>query len=343
MFILSKHIFKFNYFLFLFLILVSIQESAFSKERNDTLKFIHLTDLHLILNPVSYDSNFIERRFNYFWHDTKPFVQLLNTNSVIKQSDFLVITGDMIDFYEAESTEGELMGNQIELFQKLINSETNSIVYLTLGNHDITSYPKGRYHQNHANAARSTWIKNLPVFNHGTYYSKIYKVGNTVYRLIFLDNAYFSTYFYTKKQKEQADFIIDRPQLDWLKAQLSESPYDKEIIFMHMPLPVPTNQAGEKNNLFLIYDEYINKTNTQDFLDVLKDTNDASIQLIVAGHEHRNDLFNFNFSKGLCFKQVLTGAFGNSTDNWRLFQLTESDIIISMPDSLNQSIKIPLK
>ena len=339
MFIIRKHILRSCHFFILFLILISISESAFPKERDDTLKFVHLTDIHLILNPISYDSNFIQKRFNYFWHDTKPFIKLLNTNPVIKQSDFLVITGDMIDFYEAESTEGGLMGNQIELFQKLINSETNSIVYLTLGNHDITSYPKGRYHQNHANEARSTWIKNLPIFNHGTYYSKIYKVGSTVYRLIFLDNAYFSV----KTQKGQADFIIDRPQLDWLKAQLNESPDDKEIILMHMPLPVPSNQDEERHNPYLIYDDYVNRTNTQDFLDVLKDANNASIQIIVAGHEHNNDLFDFNFSEDFRFKQIKTGAFGNSIDNWRLFQLTESDIIISIPDSINQTIKIPLK
>ncbi|HHV86600.1 MAG TPA: hypothetical protein GXX42_12435 [Petrimonas sp.] len=340
MFILRKHIFKFSHFFILFLILIFISESVFPKERNDTLKFVHLTDIHLILNPISYDSNFIQRRFNYFWHDTKPFVKFLNANPIIKQSDFLVVTGDMIDFYEAESIEGGLIGNQIELFQKLINSETNSIVYLTLGNHDITSYPKGMYHQNHANTARSTWIKNLPVFNQGTYYSKIYNVGSTKYRLIFLDNAYFSV----KTQKEQAAFIIDRPQLDWLKAQLNESPDDKEIIFMHMPLPVlSNNQDGEKANPYLIYDDYVNRTNTQDFLNVLKDANNASIQIIVAGHEHKNDLFDFNFSENFSFKQIKTGTFGNSVNNWRLFQLTESDIIISIPDSLNQTIKIPLK
>lgn len=321
----------------LFYLLIPI--FAFGNNKNDTLKFVHLTDIHLILSPISYDSSFIERRFNYFWRDTKPFVQFLNTHPIIKQSDFLVITGDMVDFYEAESTEGGLLGNQIELFQKLINSETNSIVYLTLGNHDITSYPKGRYHQNHTNAARAAWIRNLPVFNRGTYYSKIYKVGNTAYRLIFLDNAYFSV----KTHKGEADFIIDRPQLDWLKSQLNESPEDKEIIFMHMPLPIPTDQDKKETNPYLIYDNYVNRTNTQDLLNVLKEANNASIQLIIAGHEHKSDIFDFNFSKDFNFKQIKTGAFGNSVDNWRLFKLTESDIIFSIPDSLGKTIKIPLK
>lgn len=333
---LHKQIYKQSeLFFILFFALISISLSVFPKEKSDTLKFVHLTDIHLILNPISYDSSFIERRFNYFWHDTKPFTQFLNRHPIIKQSDFLVISGDMVDFYEAESAAGGLMGNQIELFQKLISSETNSIVYLTLGNHDITSYPKGRYHQNNANAARATWIKNVPVFNQGTYYSKIYKVGNTVYRLIFLDNAYFSV----KSHKGEADFIIDRPQLDWLTSQLNESPGDKEIIFMHMPFPIPTEEA----NPYLVYDDYVNRTNTHDFLNILKEAKNASIQLIIAGHEHKSDLFDFNFSKDFNFKQIKTGAFGNSIDNWRLFQLTESDIIFSLPDSLDTTIKIPLK
>src|SRR5690554_1535321 len=94
------------YFLIVFLVFSFAIKAI---EKPDTLKFVHLTDIHLILNPINYDSSFIQRRFNYFWHDTKPFIKFLNTNSVVKQSDFLVITGDMIDFYEAESTEGGLM------------------------------------------------------------------------------------------------------------------------------------------------------------------------------------------------------------------------------------------
>jgi UDP-2,3-diacylglucosamine pyrophosphatase LpxH len=265
-------------------------------------------------------------------------VEFLNAHPVVKSSEFVVVTGDMIDFYEAESTEGGLMGNQIELFQKIMNSEVNYLVYLILGNHDISSYYKGR-HQNHANVARLTWVKNLSVFIQGTYYSKIYKVGSTVYRLIFLDNAYFSA----RTHKDQATFILDRPQLDWLKAQLNESPDDKEIIFMHMPLPTLDNQNEKKDDSLLSYADYVNRTNTQDFLDVLKETDNASVQLIVAGHIHRNDMFSFNFSEEFNFKQITTGAFRDNIDNWRLFQLTESDIMVSIPDSIVQTIKIPLR
>ncbi|WP_161947573.1 metallophosphoesterase family protein [Proteiniphilum saccharofermentans] len=330
---------RYCHFLILLLVFLIIPVFAFSKERNDTLKFVHLTDVHLILNPISYDSSFVQRRFGKSFPNAQPFVKFLNSHPMAKKTDFVVVTGDMIDFYEAESTEGGLMGNQIELFHKIMNYETNSVVYLVLGNHDIASYPKNRYHQNHANIAKLTWVKNLPVFHQGTYYSRIYNVGSTVYRLIFLDNAYLSV----RTHKEQAAFIIDRPQLDWLQAQLDESSDDKEIIFMHIPLPTSDNQDEKKGNPSLSYDDYVNKTNTQDFLDVLKETNNASVQLIVAGHIHRNDLFDFNFSEDFSFKQIITGAFRDNIDNWRLFQLTESDIMISIPDSTGQTTKISLK
>lgn len=318
------------------LIFLLIPLFVFAKNKSDTLKFVHLTDIHLILNPISYDSNFVQRRYNHFWDDKEPFVNFLHTNSALKESDFLVISGDMIDFYEAESSEGGLLGNQIELFQRLMDKEYNSHLYLTLGNHDITSYPKGRYHQNNAHIARTTWTKNSPSFRNGTYYSVQYQVGETTYRLIFLDNAYFSV----KTEKEQASFIIDRPQLDWLKEQLNESPDDKEIIFMHMPLPILKEMREDSS---LDYAEYTQRTRTEEFLNILKNTENASIQLIIAGHEHKSEESNFDFSEDFKLKQIKTGAFGNSVDNWRLFQLTESEIIVSTPGTLDQISKIMLK
>lgn len=323
----------------IFFLLVFTPSIIISKEKNDTLKFTHLTDVHLILNPISYDSTFVHRRYNYFWDSYKPFKNFLTTNPIVKKSDFLVITGDMVDYFEAESKEGGLMGNQIELFQSFINSSTNSLIYYTLGNHDITSYPKGSYNQNSAYRARATWIKNIPSFYQGTYYSKNYKVGKTNYRLIFLDNAYFSE----RKSKDEADFIVDQPQLDWLKAQLNESQDDKEIIFMHMPLPTPEKYNEMSKDQFIDYVSYVEETKTKNLLDVIKDATNDSVQLFVTGHNHENEFFNFKFSDDFNFYQVKTGSFGNSVDNWRFFQLTESEIIISNPESTNNTIILPLK
>lgn len=309
-----------------------------AKKNSDTLSFIQLTDVHLILSPANYHSDFIKGRYNYFWGDAEPFKQFFTSNSLLKKIDFLAITGDMIDFFEAESKSGELLGGQIEQFQQLLNSVTNLTVYMIPGNHDITSYPKGSYHQNRAAIARATWIKNTSSFANGTYYSRVFKVGTTTYRLIFLDNAYFSG----RKNREQADFYIDRQQLDWLKAQLNESADDKEIIFMHMPLPfLSKNNNGDFEKIS--YEEYTKITNTENFLNTLKQAENSSVQMIVTGHIHRSEIHEFNFSEEFNFKQIVTGAFGNDINNWRLFELTNSEIIFSDPGTSNRKHIIPLK
>lgn len=327
-----------NRFLIVICICLSLAISTLAKEKSDTLSFVQVTDIHLIFSPSNYLNNWIEGRYKYFWEDSSPFEQFFRSSPSVHRADFVAITGDLVDFYEAETSEGEMLGTQIEQFQRLLNSITNSTVYLTLGNHDITSYPKGRYHQNNSGLARATWIKNVSSFVNGTYYSRVYDVGATTYRLIFLDNAYFSG----RKNKEQADFIIDQPQLDWLEAQLNESLKDKEIIFMHMPLPV-IDKSSEGNLPDISYEEYTKRTNTGDFLNIIKEAKNSSIQMIVAGHRHTSNIYKFDFSEDFNFFQILTGAFGNDVNNWRLFQLTDSDIIVSDPGTSNNDLVIPLK
>ncbi len=338
MLIIRKISLIFNRFLIVIGICLLPAISTFAKEKSDTLSFIHISDIHLIFSPSNYNSDWIKGRHNHFWENAAPFEQFFKSTPSVNRADFIAVTGDLVDFYEAETTEGTMMGTQIEQFQGLLNSITNSNVYLTLGNHDITSYPKGRYHQDNSGVARATWIKNVPSFVNGTYYSRLYDVGTTTYRLIFLDNAYFSG----RKNKEHADFIIDQPQLDWLEAQLNESPKDKEIIFMHMPLPV-IDKKDEDNLIDISYEDYAKRTNSGDMLDIIRQAKNSSVQMIVAGHWHINDIYKFTFSEDFKFFQVLTGAFGNDVNNWRFFQLTDSDIIISDPGTTNNKLVIPLK
>ncbi len=291
--------------------------NTFGQSKNDTIKFIHLTDLHLIFSPAVYNDSFINGRYNYFWNNANPVKEFFKTTAPKIDSDFMVITGDLVDFYEAETNDGLILATQVEQFKRFTDSITNKTLYLTLGNHDITSYPKRSYNQNSAMEARLAWSKNLPAFSKGTYYSHIYKVGSTTYRLIFIDNSYFSK----RVNKEQADFIIDIPQLDWIKSQLKESASDKEILFMHMPLPLNNNDES--------YDDYTTRAKVKDFLDIITETENSSVQIIVSGHEHKSKIHKFNFPDKNHFVQIQTGAFGNSTDNWRLIELTESDIIIN--------------
>ena len=324
---------KISYFILSLLFSSSIF-SISAQEKKESLRFIHLTDIHLIFSPENYRPKFINGRFNYFWKTSDPITNFFKTVPTKLNPDFIAITGDLVDFYEAETSDGRILGTQIEQFKSLIDSISNHTLYLTLGNHDITSYPKKGYHQNDAAKARATWIKNVPSFSNGTYYSRLYDVGSTTYRLIFIDNGYFSG----RDNNKQADFIIDKPQLDWLKSQLKASSTDKEIIFMHMPLPLHNNDVANKES----YEEYVKRSRTKEFMDIITKTENSSLQAIVAGHEHINDLHKFDFSPDQSFTQILTGAFGNKIENWRLFELTESDIVVYETGSSSNKTLIPL-
>jgi hypothetical protein len=61
--------------------------------------------------------------------------------------------------------------------------------------------------QFHAEWARAAWIRNTPCFKNGTYYSRVLKIDTTVFRLIFLDNGYYSK---EKLTDGQLPFIIDK-------------------------------------------------------------------------------------------------------------------------------------
>lgn len=305
-----------------FLLLLSIGIPGLTKSNKDTLSFIHITDIHHIYNSADYYFEFIQKRLKHFNNDKHTLIKFLETVELTKKADFIAVTGDLIDFYEAETNYDELLGIQIEQFGQLINFTTNTKLYFTLGNHDIASYPKKGFHQNNSAIARIQWMKNIPAFVNGTYYSRIYKVGETTYRLIFLDNSYLSQNF---RDRTQCQFVIDKPQLDWLKYQLNQSSEDKEIIFMHIPIPIQEDTNGFVKES---YEKYLHSTKTNSFLDVIKNTNSSSLQLIIAGHRHIDLISKFNFNNNFNFIQVMTSAFGHDENNWRLFQLTESEIII---------------
>ena len=189
----------------------------------------------------------------------------------------------------------------------------------------------GGYDQEDADEARAIWMKNTACFKNGTYYSRLYSVGSTKYRLIFLDNSIFGERYHDYEQ----EFVIDKPQLDWLESQLNESSTDYEIIFMHMSLPY--SKANES------YKEYVKRTKTKEFLDIMTQTKNSSVRAIVAGHEHINQVHKFEFPQEQSFTQILSGDPASNTVDWRLFELTESDIVIYEQGSTDKKTMIPLK
>lgn len=316
-----------------FILFLSLAVFVNAKEKADTVKFVHITDVH-ICNLASYHPLFKERRQHY-GEGVDPFRSFLKKVPGKTRSDFVIITGDMIDYYEAETPSGELLDTQVEQFVRHL--DVSSVpVYMTLGNHDIASYPEAKSgsHQYNAGEARAAWIRNAPCFRNGTYYSRTFKVDTTTYRLIFLDNGYYSP---NRSDEGASQYIIDRYQLLWLDDQLKKSDNDIEIILMHIPLfePAPEDLSSTRNKYFLDLEDTVSVNHTLnmpdkdsfDLFSVLEEN--SSARLILSGHKHSSVIHDVHFSNDYSLTHVMTGAFARDSRNWRLIQLTGESIIVS--------------
>ena len=304
----------------------------------DTLTFIQVSDPH-ICNLTGYHP-FLFQKSQHFGKGIEPLSKFFTSVPVKSKADFVIITGDNIDYYEAETAEGGMLDTQIEQYSRLLDL-SKVPVYLTLGNHDIASYyvdSESTYTSNqfHAGRSRSTWIRNVPCFKDGTYYSRVFEIDKTSFRLIFLDNSYSST-------REVSDsllpFIIDQSQLLWLDSQLKSSPTDVEIIFMHIPLPY----GQSADNTIFTEPLGIYSSRTKGFFNLLRVLeNNSSTRLIFAGHKHINRINNYDFPNGNRLTQVMTGGFGYDPNAWRLIKITNNKIIIYLPGSYKTEYIIPI-
>ena len=70
----------------------------------DTLTFIHVTDPH-VCNLTCYHPFFVQKR-NHFGKNIELFPEFFKTIPGKYKADFVVVTGDNIDYYEAEAAQG---------------------------------------------------------------------------------------------------------------------------------------------------------------------------------------------------------------------------------------------
>ncbi|NMC36982.1 MAG: hypothetical protein GYA41_01520 [Bacteroidales bacterium] len=310
---------------------------ALSREKPDTVTFIQITDTHYS-NLTGYHPVFVRERI-WFSRSAGLLSGFLKTVPEKHDADFIVVTGDNIDFYEAETTTGSMLGTQIEQYSEFIGN--NGIpIYLVLGNHDLTSYrvtsdSNTTNNQLKAGKARSIWMRNFDCFREGTYYSRTFKVDTVDFRLIFLDNSYYAT-------QEVSDgvmqFVMDPYQLLWLNNELQASPDDVELIFMHMPLPFA--KASDKDIPVEQLSEYTSKSKYYTLLNVL-DSNKAYARIIFAGHRHFNSINNYTLRDGGTITQVMTGALSYDPGAWRIVKLTADKVIISYPGNPEAEYVIP--
>lgn len=311
--------------------------------QSDTLSFLHISDIHLIFNfdivqkdlsndrlgwrssqentgvPATGQKDLVNDR-GHHGLGVVSFDRFLQKISRENKIDFITITGDLVDFYEGEAKNNGFLSSQVEQFRQLINK--NMPVYATLGNHDITRYSWDNTRistQSEAERAKATWIRNVPCFQNGTYYSRIYHVGKTYYRLIFLDDGF--DLFDIKGDFEIP--YIDKAQQNWLKSQLTASEDDIEIIFMHIPLGQGVSDVQE-NSIYSVINGH------------------STLKAIFAGHHHQNIVSLFESGNDQ-FYQVLTAAFAKDSAAWRYIRLTEDNIIISSPGKMENELIIPRK
>ncbi len=293
--------------------------------QTDTLSILHITDLHLIFEQKGYDPGMLENRKKKNYDQGEGILkQFLKEVPAKTNSNMVIATGDLVDFFEAKAVDGKMISTQVKKFSKMVANSRTPILF-TVGNHDGFSFEwkdeKLKHTQNSIGQARALWIQNLDCFKNGIYYSKIMQVGTTTYRLIFLDDSF---YKFLPEDKTSVPYV-DKPQLYWLSDQLNESKTDVEIILMHIPFPVNLLQSGVTNDLY----EILSKS--------------SSVKLILGGHNHRNTINKFPAKDNNQIVQAQTGALVNTIDNWRQIRLTENDIQVSFPGKTEAEIIIPAK
>ena len=261
------------------------------------------------------------------------------TDSIIIDSSSvsLIITGDLIDYYNAELSgdSSAMVANQIEQFNAL-SAYCPVPEFYTLGNHDITSYwidqadSSRKQTQTLAVSARASWIKNTECFKEGIYYKKEFNIDGTLYHFIFLDNGY---------SLHENDKRIDKTQLDWLSMQMDKVGDDPVLLFFHIYFPV-----GDINgdSLYFRKDKALNWPDEKDCSSgLLKILNEhKNIKAMFVGHQHNNVWEGIKFPAGHKIYQVMTSTLGRSRDNWRLVELKNDAIIISKPGGNKREIEV---
>jgi len=304
--------------IFIAILFIAYPMTDFAQDSSEVLRILLLTDVHFC-NLVGYEPVFVTAREHY-GNSGDRLAEFLTTQPRKQEADAVVITGDLIDYFEAETEKGAWLDTQIEQFNSICY-QSPLPVFMTLGNHDIASYwieeTAKQSFQIHAHKARAAWIRNISCFREGTYYARDYIVGATHYHLLFLDNGY----------SLGNGAYLDKTQLDWLNYQLKTAGDEPVVIFMHKYLSVADyNNDGVVFNArkSIPIDEH---ACARGFLKTLNDN--KNIKAVFVGHGHRNVSEMIPFPAGHKILQMETSAFAADPNHWRRLDFFESKINIS--------------
>lgn len=175
----------------------------------DTLKFAHISDVHL-------SDKTVDTSYKVLSHSKELFKDEIEQINSIPNLDFVIVTGDL-----ADKPQKPLLEQACDQMNKL-----KYPWYFAFGNHDAavgTSLKKDKYFD---------YIKkrNKNIKSETSYYSFVPKKG---YRVIVLDA--------TIDNKITANGELPKEQLEWLDEQLDLSQKSNQVplIFLHHPLHEP--------------------------------------------------------------------------------------------------------
>lgn len=302
----------------------------------DTLTLIHISDTH-ICNLADYHPALAESR-RKFGNGFILLQKFLDSIPAKINARAVVITGDIVDFYEGETPDSQVRPGQIQYF-KLIYDKSPVTMLIALGNHDLYSYwsgltGKSSPPQFNSQEARAEWIRNISCFSRGTYYSLVYVMGGVTYRLIFLDDSY-------RLQEGSVDNFWGRRQLEWLDYTLQQAQDEKVLLFYHIPLPVNDTNADSIHFLAPPPGWPTPETFESGIMKILN--NHSNIKAAFVGHNHRNIVEEMPLPAGHSIWQIETASFGMDPENWRKVQLTSTGILVSYPAGEGNEVRISFK
>ena len=222
-----------KFLLFIFSILAIFLNSQVVLAENKHVKFVQVSDIHYLT------------RNDYIQEKIKALVDNINN---LKNVDFVVFTGDNIDFANSEYLQEFL--SQVEGIRVPC--------YFVIGNHDVSEFDglnKEKYMQ-----IVHSYNKNHPT-NVGNY---TFKKNGILF--VVVDGA--------KQKIPSANGYYRKETLEWLDKTLSENINSPVIILQHFPVYVP-----EIKNDILPY-------KVENYIGVIDKY--ENINAIISGHIHTN-------------------------------------------------------
>lgn len=271
--------------------------------KNDSLKVLQLTDLHLTYGNDDYD---------------KKTLNLISELIASDDFDFVVITGDM-----------SLSPLGPYLFKKIINTmeAAKTPWSFVFGNHETDYNSYSDFLNVIPDDTEYLYFKTGPELTDGgvgNFVVEFQKDGTPFYQLIMMD-SHAEREVYTEEEGEY-DYLKES-QIEWYENKMSNTTVEN-IVFMHMPLRQFIDSEGY-NGIFNEDKVYAQGVDTGFF--------DACVlhgktKGVFVGHDHLNDFYLLRNDIILAYGRI-TGysAYGNLERGGRGIEIDEdSNIVISV-------------